>query len=367
MQTFLYIMSLQTGATLITLSLLLNKVSGLFGLLVVLTGFHLSPFQLSMYIYSVVALALTAFLAPHIRKQTPLHCVALAWFYLIDSVINAGYTAVFAVTWFMFISQHENSSPTSGPGSTMNDAAGFTNPKYNVSSVKVDPANDATTGQPADSPAGTAGDVDGSPSVGNGVLQPESLQSIGVICALWAIRIYFVVVMLSFARQCLRQHALNRLTSTASRPGSVAHSRNPSAASTLHSRNSSLISNVNLEMEPFAAKYPEGQGWLGKLGRTMVSFPRGYWLDGENDDDSWIIGMNRKFRRNRDGDDTGGVVERERRRRAGTGPPVPSKDVLNAAAFPPGGQGPYQPQGNSSSGLPIAIYDTPDDHAETIV
>jgi hypothetical protein len=96
-QTFLYIMSLQTGATLITLSLLLNKVSGLYGLLVLVTGFHLSPFQLSMYIYSLVAFVLTAFLAPHIQKQSPLQCLALAWFYLIDSVINAAYTVFFAV------------------------------------------------------------------------------------------------------------------------------------------------------------------------------------------------------------------------------------------------------------------------------
>ena len=91
LQSFLYVMSLQTGASLITLSLLLNKVSGLYGLLAILTGFHLSPFQLSMYIYSLLALALAAFLAPHIRKQTPLQSLALAWFYVVhimaDSVL----------------------------------------------------------------------------------------------------------------------------------------------------------------------------------------------------------------------------------------------------------------------------------------
>ncbi|KAL1952641.1 hypothetical protein VTO42DRAFT_4580 [Malbranchea cinnamomea] len=362
-QTFLYVMSLQTGATVITLSLLLNKVSGLFGLLVVLTGFHLSPFQLSMYIYSVIALALTAFLAPHIRKQSPLQCLALAWFYVVDSVINAAYTAVFAVTWFMFISQHENSSPTRGPGSsTMNDAAGFTNPKYNVSSVQVDPVSDAASAQPADAPAGTSGDSEGVPSLGNGVLQPESLQSIGIICTLWTIRVYFVLVMLSFARQCLRQHALSRLTSTTSRPGSIIHSRNPSAVSSLHSRSSSLISNIALEMDPFATKYPEGQGWKGKLGRAMISFPRSYWLDSDNDDGSWIIGMNRKFRRRRD---VGGIGERERRRRAGTGPPPPSKDVLNSVGFAAGGQGPYQSQGSSvAGGIPVVVYDFPVEQRE---
>ena len=74
-------MSLSTGASLITLSLLLNKVSGLYGLLALLTGYHLSPIQLSMYIYSLFALVLTALLVPHIRTQSPLHCLALKMTY----------------------------------------------------------------------------------------------------------------------------------------------------------------------------------------------------------------------------------------------------------------------------------------------
>ncbi|KAI1939524.1 hypothetical protein LOZ66_002836 [Ophidiomyces ophidiicola] len=331
-QTFLYLMSLQTGASLITLSLLLNKISGIYGLLAIFTGVRLSPFQLSMYIYSVFALILTAFLTPHIRKQTPLYCLALAWFYLIDSIVNAAYTATFAVSWFLVMSQHRH-TPASGLGSlTIGDAAGFTKPKYNVSSVRVSPGDGVASTEPATALSGT---TSGKPSLGNGVLQPESLQSIGVICTLWTIRVYFVLIMMAFARQCLRQYAFSP-KAPLSHHGSVAHSRN-----------TSTVSNVDLEPNPFLPRLPDGQGWKGRLGRAMISVGRGYWLDGD-DDDNWMFGMSRKFHRNNNNgffnSSDGGLGERERRRRSGTGPPAPSHTMLQQ--FTSLQQSPAPPDGN---------------------
>ncbi|KAJ9193639.1 hypothetical protein DTO164E3_5056 [Paecilomyces variotii] len=336
-ETFLYVMSLETGASLITLSLLLNKISGLYGLLALLTGYHLSPVQLSMYVYSLGALGLTAFLFPHIRKHSPLQCLSLAWFYLLDSLINAAYTAAFGVTWFLVVSQHYHNAPTSGPGSeTMEETAGFTNPKYNVSSVQAAAGPDAgvlSPGQgavaaahPATAPAGSLGaTAQGVPSLGHGVLQPESFQSIGFICALWGIRIYFVLVMLAFARHALRQYVAT---------GSPRHHQVPT-----HSRNVSVAScNAEIDRDPFSARSPDGQGWQGKLGRAMVRFPRSYWLGGP-DDANWASAIGRRFRRR--GEVNTGPTERERRRRSGTGPPLPSQTVVQAAAL----QQPIQVQG----------------------
>ncbi|KKZ67157.1 hypothetical protein EMCG_07138 [[Emmonsia] crescens] len=324
-------MSLQTGASLITLSLLLNKISGLYGLLALLTGYHLSPLQLSMYIYSILGLALTAFLAPHVRLQSPLQCLALAWFYLIDSVINAVYTAAFGVTWFLVISQQQNNiSATSGTGSSLiADVAGFTGPKFNDSSVVVDGGAGkgvVASAHPASAGAVSADSSSGSASLGNGVLQPESLQSIAIICTLWTIRVYFVFVMLAFARQCILQYSFHARTS-------VAESRRRIPLPT-HSRNSSMLSNVDSDPNPFNIRSPEGQGWKGQLGRIMVSVGRSYWL--EDDDHSWMNGMNRKFRKSVDPTAAGnnnpgsGISERERRRRSGTGPPLPSHATVQA-------------------------------------
>ena len=306
-------MSLRTGTELITLSLLLNKISGFYGLLALLTGFHLSPFQLSMYIYSLIALCVVAYLAPHIRSQSAFHCVALAWVYMIDSVINAAYTALFGVTWFLLVSQHlsdNKAGKAPGPGgSTVGDTAGFTNPTYdNISHVDVSPQPNGdvmssgqgavTVGNPGKMVSTGTG-----PSLGHGVLQSGSISSLVVICGLWAIRLYFVLVVLSYARYVLRQHM-------------AATSRQ---SSTPHAGSKSQTTAEN----PFNPHLSDGKGWKGKLGRIMVSVGENYWLrvdDGE--DDEWMaIGQERLKRRNET--EAPGVVERERRRRSGTGPPPP--------------------------------------------
>ncbi|PLB38845.1 inositol phosphorylceramide synthase regulatory subunit KEI1 [Aspergillus candidus] len=306
--TFLYVMSLRTGASLITLSLLLNKISGLYGLLALLTGYHLSPVQLSMYLYSLVALGLAALLFPHIRKQTPLQCLALAWLYVFDSVINAAYTAAFGVTWFLVISQHYDSDAASGPGSeTIEQTAGFTNPKYDTSDYS---SNDHEARSALD---------DG---LSNAVSQPESFQSIVCICLLWIVRAYFVFVMLAFARQALRRYmAVPRHTQLPT------HSRSTSMAS--------VASVADIDREPFSPFSPEGQGWKGKLGRAMIGVGRNYWLGEDEDNSSWmnVVGPRLQPRGEPDSGLLPGPLERERRRRSGTGPPQPSQSAVQAAAL----------------------------------
>ena len=304
-------MSLRTGTELITLSLLLNKVSGFYGLLAILTGLHLSPLQLSMYIYSVIALVLTATLAPHIRKQSPFQCLALAWFYVLDTLINAAYTAAFGVTWFLVVSQHHsdaNGAQAPGVGgSTMDDTAGFTSPKYNVSHVEIaaSPAAGLSAGQDAVAMGipGASTSAAG-PSLGHGFSQPESMSSILVICALLAIRIYFALIVLSYARYVLRQHMAD-----------------VSSRSNVHLPGKGTSSD-GLAENPFDLHNPEGQGWKGRLGRTMVSLGKSYWL-GTDEDASWMKSAEGRFKKSREVSGwNSGPLERERRRRSGTGPPA---------------------------------------------
>lgn len=94
-------MSLQTGAEIITVALIINKATGLYGLLAILTGYVLDAVQLSMYIYSVAVLVTLAFLLPHIRRHSPFQNLLLSWVYIIDTALNTAYTAYFALEWFM--------------------------------------------------------------------------------------------------------------------------------------------------------------------------------------------------------------------------------------------------------------------------
>ncbi|KAI4279718.1 MAG: hypothetical protein L6R35_006031 [Caloplaca aegaea] len=310
-QTFLYLMSLRTGTELITLSLLLNKVSGFYGLLALLTGLHLSPLQLSMYIYSIVALVIIVLLSSHIRSQSPFHCLAFACFYILDSVINAAYTTAFGITWFLVLSQHHsdasgNKAPGAG-GSTIDDTAGFTSPQFNVSHVDVAVAPDqgvapggqtVALGQPGFSTTAPG------PSLGHGVLQPESISSIITICALWAVRIYFVLVVMSYARLVLRQHLAAIFRSNTA----------------LHTSSKFSTTTEN----PFAPHLPAGRGWKGQLGRLMIGLGKSYWLGSEEGDEAWMNNAQSYKRREEGGmSPVPGVVERERRRRSGTGPPPP--------------------------------------------
>jgi inositol phosphorylceramide synthase regulatory subunit len=327
-QRFFYTMTLSTGASLITLSMLVNKLAGLYGILALFTGYHLSPFQLTMYIYSTVALILTAYLAPHIRKQSPLQCLALAWFYVLDSIVNAMYTTVFAATWFLVLAQHDaGTSDKKGPGAaTMDQTSGFTDPQLNVSRVEVMATPNpplAASGQDAVAaavPASSAATSGSNGALQTAILDGQNMNSIGLIIAMWTIRAYFCLVMLAFARMVIRQH----IASSGSKTGI-----DYTAAST----------NPQLAENPFATSKPQGQGWRGKLGRVLIAIGRSYWL-GSDEDDSWMYGMGGKFRKsgvageeggfmlNKIETSTAGPTERERRRRSGTGPPVPGPGVV---------------------------------------
>lgn len=188
----------------------------------------------------------------------------------------------------------------------MSDTGGYSNPEYNVSHVGVAAGPDqgipgekaeAVTAGVAGSPALTAA----SPSLGHGVLQSESVSSIVVICALWAIRVYMCLVVLSYVRLVLRRHVANL-------------SRN---STQLHTpgKGSGFIEN------PFAVHLPEGKGWKGQLGRAMIAPARGYWLGSEEGDDVWMneeLAMGRLRKSGVGQSEAPGVVERERRRRSGT-------------------------------------------------
>ncbi|KAI9667671.1 MAG: hypothetical protein M1821_000488 [Bathelium mastoideum] len=322
-KSFLF-MSLRPATELITLTVLLNKISGLYGLLALFTGYSLSTLQLSMYIYSVAALVLFLLLMPHIRKQSPLQCLALAYITLLDTLINGIYTALFGISWFLVLARHVAATdPATGSNvlgsNTMEDTSGFTRPEVNVSEVNVvaSPAPGALTGQEAvaigaedsvPAAAGSAAGMGGSGALHEAVFQSGSVASITVIASFWALRLYAVLVVFAYARSVLRQHIYTT---------SYSHA------------NFSLQDGATDGMaeNPFRQGREEGSGWKGTLGRALVRLPRRYWL-GADSDGEWVKGMGGRFQRPVRLEPPG-VTERERRRRSGTGPPKPAEELQN--------------------------------------
>jgi len=229
---------------------------------------------------------------------------------VLDSVVNAAYTAAFAFTWFLVLSQNLSDGGAGGEvpvpglgGKMMSDTGGFSSPEFNVSHVGVVAGADQgisgemVTGGVRRSAASTAA----SPSLGHGVLQSESVSSIVVICALWAVRVYMCLVVMSYVRLVLRRHVANlaRNSTQLYTPG----------------KPSNVIEN------PFAMHLPEGKGWKGRLGRAMIGVGRGYWLGSEEGDDVWMgegLAMGRMRKAVVPQTEVPGLVERERRRRSGT-------------------------------------------------
>lgn len=288
-------MSLRTGTEMIALSMVFNKVTGFYGILAILTGFSLSPLQLTMYLYSLAALILLAFLMPHIRKQTPFECLALAWFYVVDTVVNTAFTALFSITWLISLSEdtahNENLMAVPTPG-TARSAAGLFKRE----------------GTPGEDVVAAVTTAEGIQTMAEAATIEETIPSIIIVILLTLVRVYFVFVVMAFARQALRQYMYS--TSTAQKTQFRTDGTIDVPAS-----------------NPFAVGRSAGQGWRGKVGRLMVSIGEGYWLGGQVDDD-WAKGLDGRFRTRRAPSGPPGTIERERRARSGTGPPLPSPHIM---------------------------------------
>ena len=249
-------MSLQTGTELALLAMLFNKVTGLYGLLAIVAGYSLSALQLSMYLYSVLALAVLALTLRHVRRaQSPLENLVLAWLYTLDTAVDAAYTTVFAVLWY--------TTTVAQPGGGRADGVAV--------------AGDAAVegGQPAAATAAAARAVEG---------VHESGASMVLIVSFAVSRVYLALVVMAHARQVLRRYAAGGRAGGWSGEDDGAVDKEAAAAA---------------RGNPFAPGMPDGEGWRGSLGRALVSVGRGYWLGRRGDDDEWTRDVSSKIRSHR--------------------------------------------------------------------
>lgn len=220
--------NLQTGTEVISLALVFNKIIGVYGLLAILTGYQLSFLQLSTYLYSIAVLIVLANLIPHVRRQSPFECLALAWLYILDTVVNALYAMAFGLDWY-FTSQTTTSE---------------------------DPASQTTL-------AGiVTGGVEGlrrEAQVHGKAVPQETATSMLLIVATTVVRIYFSLVVMAYAKQVLGKYIQLLILEG---PG------------------------ADDQYGPFAEMLPDGEGRKGRLGRLMVKFGRAYWLE-ERDTEEW--------------------------------------------------------------------------------
>ncbi|KAF8421271.1 Inositolphosphorylceramide synthase subunit Kei1-domain-containing protein [Tirmania nivea] len=249
---FLYFLPLPLGTTIIAYTLLINKISGLYGLLALLTGASLTLPQLLMYIYSLlIAFLLVTWLIPGISDKKPAEAVVFTWVFGVDSLVNAAFTGLFAAGWYL-----------NGPGATLyahsiNSAGG------NIMGIR----RNATTGAvEGDQIPVVASDSSNDPASAAGQLPAESVASITIIAVLWLIRIYFFLVVLAFSRAVVRGEDFDG--NGASAGGRYTGFRSPALRG---------VSAIEAET-----------GWKGKIGRALVGVNRGYWEEEVKGGSEWM-------------------------------------------------------------------------------
>jgi hypothetical protein len=128
--------------------------------------------------------------------------VLYAYFFVLDFIINILYTILFASIWFLIVSDSENTPPLgSKTFDGVKSAAGFVDPVHaDVTKVHViaTPHANPLKGQHASLIAETG-------PTGGGT--PGSTLSTMSIAFFWLIKLYFIIIVFSYARSLVvRSH-----------------------------------------------------------------------------------------------------------------------------------------------------------------
>lgn len=317
-----------------------------------LTGFSLSATQLSAYLYNIAVLVIIAICFPHIRRETPLPNLVLAWLYIFDTVANGAYTTVFAVSWYVAVKAGKYGvipgakiSTTATAASTLAVAATMveSTPTSTVvhrdrealatATTSVAAAIAQATATASSSVAAATAAITPTAGSGGWMGAHETGASLTVVVIVTVMRIYFGLVVMSCARRALQLY-MERVadqgpasddggdngTGDDKREGaSRSASRGDAVDDDIDDEEAGLKSGTRSSRgrhgrrhayarrynrsgsgggggrNPFEMGSVAGEGWKGKIGRALVTVGRGYWLNRERDD-NWTRDIGTKLR-----------------------------------------------------------------------
>ncbi|KAF5361986.1 hypothetical protein D9756_002427 [Leucocoprinus leucothites] len=127
LSSFLGLIDLKTGVTIALLFALLNKVAGVYGLIAVLTGAGGSFAQLSLYIYSVIALVALTWGLRAVKDEDPKQTLYFAHLFAADHVLSTAWTIFFALVWWIWTPHDGRRQANSAAQEAMMKTANITN------------------------------------------------------------------------------------------------------------------------------------------------------------------------------------------------------------------------------------------------
>ncbi|KAI0343008.1 DUF1753-domain-containing protein [Trametopsis cervina] len=172
LSSFLGFTDLKAGVTIAILFAVLNKVAGVYGLLAVLTGAGGSLAQLSMYLYSVLGLVALVWGLKAVGKEDAKNTLYFAHAFFADHMLSTAWIIYFAVVWWIYTPHDGRQEITSPAQKEIMEAGGGGN--TNMSQTERAAAASAIWNQ-------------------------EKSTSLGVIIVGWLIKVYFALLLYSYA------------------------------------------------------------------------------------------------------------------------------------------------------------------------
>ncbi|KAH6916008.1 Inositolphosphorylceramide synthase subunit Kei1-domain-containing protein [Coprinopsis sp. MPI-PUGE-AT-0042] len=172
LSSFLGITDIKTGVTLGLIFTLLNKVAGVYGLIAMLTGAGGSFAQLSLYIYSVFALALLVWGLLSVQREDAQHTLYFAHAFFADHIFSTSWTVYFAVDWWYWEPHDGTALPPSPAQKAIIEVA-------NLTAVALTPE------QRAEAAAA--------------IWDHEKGKAAAIIVIAWLCKLYFIALIYSFA------------------------------------------------------------------------------------------------------------------------------------------------------------------------
>ncbi|KAL0067247.1 hypothetical protein AAF712_005817 [Marasmius tenuissimus] len=108
------ILDLKTAVSVALFFAIFNKVAGVYGLIAVATGAGGSFSQLSLYIYSVVALVALVWGVQAVKEEDPKKTLYFAHLFFADHIFSTSWTVYFAVLWW-FHNPHDGQHTANSP------------------------------------------------------------------------------------------------------------------------------------------------------------------------------------------------------------------------------------------------------------
>ncbi|KAN0113858.1 Inositolphosphorylceramide synthase subunit Kei1 domain containing protein [Russula decolorans] len=170
-------LDLKTGVILVVLFAVLNKVAGIYGLIALLTGAGGNAAQLTLYIYSALALIGLAWGIRAVNQENPKHMLYFAHIFFADHILNTIWTVYFIVHWWLYTPHDGRRNANSPAQQALID--GYIGEHQTMSEAERTAAAER-------------------------VWRAEKGQALTIIILGWLIKFYFAALLYSFAHHLRR-------------------------------------------------------------------------------------------------------------------------------------------------------------------